>query len=96
MNQEVKFKIYDHTAKLENGMGVGVNRDIYASVWLELMDSLFVGATERVPYVRHNLYFEKWEALGSFVTSWVYLVCVLSNAVIQNVCNVFSIRWGTW
>ena len=60
MNQKVKFKIYDHTGKLEDGMGVGVDRDISASVvWLELMDSLFVGASERVPYVRHDLYFEK-------------------------------------
>ena len=29
------------------------------------MDSLFVGSNERVPYVRHDLYFEEWEALGN-------------------------------
>ena len=27
MNQKVKFKIYDHTLKLEDDMGVGNNRD---------------------------------------------------------------------
>ena len=56
MNRKVKFKIYDHTGKLEDGMRVGVDRDIYASVWLGLMDSLFLGASERLPYVRHDLY----------------------------------------
>ena len=34
INRKVKFKIYNHTGKLEGDMGVGVDRDIYASVWL--------------------------------------------------------------
>ena len=42
MNQKVKFEMYDHTGKLEDAMGVGVDRDIYASIWLELIDSAFV------------------------------------------------------
>ena len=67
MNQKVKFKIYDHTEKLEDVIGVGVDRDIYASVWLEIMDSLFVGASERRIYVRHDLYFEEWEVLGNLL-----------------------------
>ena len=33
MNQKVKFKVYDHTGKLEDCMRVGGDRDIYASVW---------------------------------------------------------------
>ena len=41
INQKVKFKIYDPTGKLEEGIGIGVDRDVYSSVWLELMDSLF-------------------------------------------------------
>ena len=61
INQKVKFKIYDPIGKLEEGIGIGVDRDVYSSVWLELMDSLFVGSNERVPYVRHDLYFEEWE-----------------------------------
>ena len=59
INQKVKFKIYDPTGKLEEGIGIGVNRDVYSNVWLELMDSLFAGSNERVPYVRHYLYFEE-------------------------------------
>ena len=47
INQKVKFKIYDPTGKLDEGIGIGVDRDVYSSVWLELMDSLFVGSNER-------------------------------------------------
>ena len=87
MNQKVKFKIYDHPGKLEKSMGVGVDRDIYASVWLELMDSLFVGASERVPYIRHNLYFEEWEALGNLLlhgfTSCAYFPIQLSKEFVM-------------
>ena len=67
INQKVKFKVCDPTVKLEEGINIGVDRDVYSSVWLELVDSLFVGSNERVPYVRHNLYFEKWEAFGNLL-----------------------------
>ena len=67
INQKVKFKIYDQTGKLEEGIGIGVDRNVYSSVWLELMDSLFVGSNERVPYVRQYLYLEKWETLGNLL-----------------------------
>ena len=48
-------------------MLIDVDRDIYASVWLELMDSLFVRASEWVSYVRHDLYSEEWEAVGNLL-----------------------------
>ena len=87
INRKVKFKIYNHTGKLEGDMGVDVDRDIYVSVWLELMDSLFVGASERVPYVRHDLYFEDWEALGNLLlhgfTSCAYFPIQLSKAFVM-------------
>ena len=87
MNQKLKFKIYDHTEKLEDCMGVGVDRDIYASVWLELMDTLFVGASERVPYVRHDLYFEELETLDNLLlhgfTSCAYFPIQLTKAFVM-------------
>ena len=51
IKQKVKFKKYDPTGKLDEGIDIGVDRDVYSSVWLELMDSLFVRSNERVPYV---------------------------------------------
>ena len=51
------------------------------------MDSLFVGASERVPYVRHNLYFEEWEALGNLklhgFTSCAYFPTQRSKAFVM-------------
>ena len=87
IKQKVTFKIYDPTGKLEEGIGIGVDRDVYSSVWLELMDSLFVGSNERVLYVRHNLYFEEWEALGNLLlhsfTSCSYFPIQLSRAFVM-------------
>lgn len=77
--------MYDHTGKLEDAMRVGVNRNMYASVWFELIDSLFVGASIRVPYVRHDIYFEVRKTLGNLLlhgfTSCVYFPIQLLNVV---------------
>ena len=78
-NLKLKFKIYDPTGKLEEGIRIDVDRDAYSSVWLELMDSIFVGSNERVIYVRHELYFEGWEAFHGF-TSCFYFSIQLSRA----------------
>ena len=79
INLKLKFKIYNPTGKLEEGIRIGVDRDAYSSVWLELMDSIFVGSNERVIYVRHELYFEGWEAFHGF-TSCFYFSIQLSRA----------------
>ena len=51
------------------------------------MDSLFVGSNERVPYVRHDLYFEEWEVLGNLLlhgfTSCSYFPIQLSRAFVM-------------
>ena len=43
INQKVKLKTYDPTGKLEERICTGVDRDVCSSVWLELMDTIFVG-----------------------------------------------------
>ena len=87
MNQKVKLKMYDHTGKLEDAMRVGVNRNMYASVWFELIDSLFVGASIRVPYVRHDIYFEVRKTLGNLLlhgfTSCAYFPIQLSKKFVM-------------
>ena len=60
------------------------DRNIYARGWLELMDLLFVRASERVHYLRNNLYFEEWQALGNLLlhrfTSCAYFPIQLSKS----------------
>ena len=43
INPKVKFKTYDPTGKLKERICTGVDREVCSSVWLELMDTLFVG-----------------------------------------------------
>ena len=57
------------------------------SLWSELIDSLFVGSNERVPYVRNDLYSEEWEAFGNLFlhgfTSCSYFPIQLSRAFVM-------------
>ena len=70
------------------GVGVGVERDIYSGAWQEMLDSLCVGTHARVPFVRHDLYFEEWEALGNVLlhgfSSCRYFPVLLSEAFIMH------------
>ena len=52
---------------LEAGRGNGVSRDVYASFWVEILDSYFIGENERVPFVRHDLFVTEWEAIGKIL-----------------------------
>ena len=63
INDKIVFKVIDQAGQPEEGVGVGVEQDIYSSAWQELLDSLCVGTHARVPFVRHDLYFEEWVAL---------------------------------
>ena len=51
-------------------------------------DSLCVGTHARVPFVRHDLYFEEWEALGNVLlhgfSSWRYFPVLFSEAFIMH------------
>ena len=51
----------------ENGRGLGAEWDLYASFWSEVADSVGVGASERVPFVRHDLHKKEWESIGRFL-----------------------------
>ena len=53
-----------------------------------MLDSLCVGTHARVPFVRHDLYFEEWEALGNVLlhgfSSCRYFSVLLSEAFIMH------------
>ena len=66
-SDNILYEVIDPCGQREEGIGVGVERDLYSSFWLEIADSLCVGATERVPFVRHDLYIEEWEAIGKIL-----------------------------
>ena len=66
-NESVTYEIVDSRGLREEGIGIGVERDLYACFWTEVLDSLCIGEIERVPFVRHDLFFEEWEAIGKIL-----------------------------
>ena len=60
----ITYHVIDPRGKCEEGIGVGVERDLYTCFWGEVLDSLCIGSTERVPFVRHDLYIESGKLLG--------------------------------
>ena len=60
----IQFEIIDDRGQKKDGRGLGAKRNLYASFWSEVADSLCAGASERVPFVRHDLYKKEWESIG--------------------------------
>ena len=52
----IQFEIIDARGQKEDGPGLGAERNLYGSFFSEVADSLCVGASERVPFVRHDFY----------------------------------------
>ena len=67
VNDEIVYAITDTHGREEAGVGSGVSRDVYSLFWSEVFDSYMIGADERVPFVRHDLYTSKWEAVGTIL-----------------------------
>ena len=68
------------------GEGNGALREVYTSFWKEVANSLLIGETERVPYVRHDLFKYELEAIGkillkAYIGTWYFLV-ILSKAFV--------------
>ena len=61
---EHQVLIIDLQGNEKIGVGNGVPRDVYTSFWKEVANSLLIGETERVPYMRHDLFKYGWETIG--------------------------------
>ena len=60
----IQFQIIYARGQKEDGRGLGAEWDLYASFWSEVADSVGAGASERVPFVRHDLHKKEWESIG--------------------------------
>ena len=49
----IQFETIDARGQKEDGRGLRTERDLYAPFWSEVTDSFCVGASERVPFVKH-------------------------------------------
>ena len=64
MNKELIFEIINERDTLEQGVGIGITREVYTLVWNEFTNSMTIGERERVPFVGHDHFVEEWNAIG--------------------------------
>ena len=62
-DSNIRFLIIDPQGNEGTGAGNGVSPDFYNSFLKEAANSLLIGETERVPYVRLDLFKYEWEAI---------------------------------
>lgn len=74
MTAQLDVVIIDCRGREEVGRGSGVVREIFTCFWNECYDSLMLGVSERVPYVRHDYDREKWQAIARILVKG-YLEC---------------------
>ena len=67
LSDTIRFIIINTRGEKESGVGAGVERDIYSSTWKEILDGLWVGERERVPFVRHDLYINEWNSIAKIL-----------------------------
>ena len=66
-HDKIMFEVIDARGEREEGTGTGLERDIYAMFWKEVLDILFVGCSERVLFIRHDNNIEEWAAIGNIL-----------------------------
>ena len=64
MDKELIFEIINERGTLEQGVGIGVTREVYTLFWNEFANSMTIGERERVLFVRHDHFVEEWNATG--------------------------------
>ena len=81
----MQFEVIDAQVQKEYSCCLVAERDLYASVWLKVANSLCLGASYRVPFVRHGLYKTKWEPIGRILQRGFlkanYFATMLSKAL---------------
>ncbi len=60
----VVVKVIDERGEFEKGDGRGVLRDIITEFWNLLFISAAIGASEKVPAIRHDFQSKEWEAIA--------------------------------
>ena len=84
MKCELLFKVINERGKEEIAQGSGVNKEVFCLFWKEFSNSMTIGETERVPFVRHDHFVKEWEAVGRILvksySSVSYFPLFLSKA----------------
>ena len=87
MKANTTFQIIDEKGQVEEGVGEGVDREVYTLFWNEFSNSFTIGERERVPFVRHDHFIQEWESVARILvkgyTTTNYYPMYLSKAFIE-------------
>ena len=64
MNSSSLFTVINDRRDKEEGVGVGVEREVYSLFWKQFANSMTIGERGRVPFIRHDHFIKEWEAVG--------------------------------
>ncbi|PFX23934.1 hypothetical protein AWC38_SpisGene11474 [Stylophora pistillata] len=64
LQSELVFTIINERGQKEEGVGIGVSREVFSLFWKEFANSMTIGERERVPFVRHDHFIKEWGAIG--------------------------------
>lgn len=82
------IRVIGNNGELEKGEGNGVLREVLSIFWQNFFTSLALGASEKVPCIRHDFQKKGWEAVARILvygyTSTTYLPPSLSVAFIAS------------
>ena len=78
MNSELVFTIINERGEREEGVGIGIDREVFSLFWCEFANSMTIGERERVPFIRHDHFIKEWEAIGRILVKG-YISAILSN-----------------
>ena len=87
LTKNVQFGIVGHNGKLEEGMGNGVNKEVFAAFFEEFYSSCCCGVEELVPILRHDMHRFEWEAVARIIcysTKEKYFPIRLSYALMKS------------
>ena len=60
----LSVKVVDNNGNEEEGEGRGVLRDVLTEFWFLFLQSLAIGASSKVPVIRHDYQQPEWKAIG--------------------------------
>ena len=89
LQHKLVFRFIGDNGKTESGKGSGVNREALISLfWKEFSIALSVGASEKVPCIRHDYQASEWRSAAKILTYGYkeesYFPIFLSRAFIAN------------
>ena len=60
----LEVQVLDEQGRPEKGEGKGVMLDMLTNFWQDCFNSLMVGSSEKIPFIRHDLQKKEWEAVA--------------------------------